>query len=342
MKIWFDILTPKQLLFFAPMVTKLSKNHKILCTSRNYREVVELSKIKNVNLRLIGRHGGSEREGKLHSSIQRMNDLLGEITRFSPDLTISFCSPEAARIAFGMGIKHIAFSDSPHAEAVMRLAVPFVQKLLIPWIIPKSEFVKYGITEKNIIQYKSIDAAVIVKEKTKINKITIDKTKKTIVIRPEESEAAYVQGKTRSDEIIGEISKVSSLYNILVLARYTPQQKRLKEKFGKKIAVMDKVVDGKSLLNITDLFIGSGGTMTAEAALMGVPTISYNAVPNYIEKYLVRTGLVKRETEPKSFLSLIKKMTEKRDNKKKARNVLASMEDPYSKLAKIIKTCSKH
>nr|AIF21719.1 hypothetical protein [uncultured marine thaumarchaeote SAT1000_06_A02] len=36
-----------------------------------------------------------------------------------------------------MGIKHICFSDSPHAENVMRLVVPLVQKLLIPWIIPK-------------------------------------------------------------------------------------------------------------------------------------------------------------------------------------------------------------
>ena len=136
------------------MINRLSKNHKILCTSRNYREVVELSKIKNVNLHIIGKHGGSTHEGKLHSSIRRMNDLLDLIVKQSPDLTISFCSPEAARISYGLGIKHIAFSDSPHAEAVMRLSVPLIQKLLIPWIIPKNEFVRYGISKKNIIHYR--------------------------------------------------------------------------------------------------------------------------------------------------------------------------------------------
>ena len=31
------------------------------------------------------------------------------------------------------------------------------------------------------------------------------------------------------------------------------------------------------------VFVGSGGTMTAESALLGIPTISYNAVPNIIE-----------------------------------------------------------
>jgi len=320
------------------MVSKLSKNHKILCTSRNYREVVELSKIKNINLRLIGKHGGSTREGKLHSGIQRMNHLLDEIVKFAPDLTVSFCSPEASRISYGIGIKHIAFSDSPHAEAVMRLSVPLVQKLLIPWVIPKNEFVKYGISKKNIIHYKAIDASVIVKEKSRIERIDVDRSKKTIVIRPEESEAAYILGKTESDNIIYETSKEDKSYNIIVLARYVLQKNRLKEKFGKKVIVMDKVVDGKSLLNITDLFIGSGGTMTAESALMGIPTISYDAAPNYIEKYLVRIGLVKRETNPKKISILIKKMlNENKANRKKAKIILNSMEDPYIKLVEVIK-----
>ncbi|MDE1814757.1 MAG: DUF354 domain-containing protein, partial [Thaumarchaeota archaeon] len=280
----------------------------------------------------------STKEGKLYSSIQRMNHLLDEIIKFSPDLTISFCSPEAARISYGIGIKHVAFSDSPHAEAVMRLALPLVHKLLIPWVIPKNEFVRYGISKKDIIHYKAIDASVIVRERSRIRRIKVDKTKKTIVIRPEESEAAYILGKTASDNIIRETSKENNPYNIIVLARYAIQKKRLEEKFGKKVIIMDKVVDGKSLLSITDLFIGSGGTMTAEAALMGIPTISYDAVPNYIEKYLVRVGLVKRETDPKKILTLIKKMVNgSKTNKQRARTILDSMEDPYLKLVQTIK-----
>lgn len=320
------------------MISKLSKNHKILCTSRNYHEVVKLSKIKKINLQLVGRHGGSTREGKLYSSIKRIEKLIDIVKAFSPDLTISFCSPEAARISYGINIKHIAFQDSPHAEAVMKLSVPLIQKLLIPWVIPKKEFVKYGISKKNIIQYRAIDASVIVKEKSDIENLRIDQNKKTIVIRPEESEAAYVLEKKMSNSIIQEISKKSKHYNVLVLARYISQKKKIKEKFGEKIILLDKVIDGKSLLNKTDLFIGSGGTMTAEAALMGVATISYHAVPNYIEEYLVRIGLVKRETDPKKISILVEKILDsKKNNKKKAKRILSSMEDPYLKLVETIK-----
>src|SRR5579864_7448874 len=261
LKIWFDILTPKQLLFFEPMIERLRKNNQILCTSRNYYEVVELAKVRNVKIVLVGKHGGSNKSGKLRASLERTLHLSQIVGKFAPDLTIGFCSPEAARISFGAGIKHIAFSDSPHAEAVMRLSVPFVQKLLIPWIIPKKEFVRYGITEKDIIQYRSIDAALIVKQKSK-NYSKNDfhlKNKKTVLVRVEESQAAYIKTrKNVSTNIINEIAKELSNCNIVVLGRYLPHINQLKKEFGSKIIVMDKVIDGKALLRFTDVFIGSG------------------------------------------------------------------------------------
>ncbi len=319
------------------MIEKMSKKHQVLCTSRNYREVIGLAKLKKIDLLVIGRHGGATREGKLISSTQRMAQLAKIISKFSPNLTISFCTPDVSRISYGLGVKHIAFSDSPHAEAVMRLSVPLVQKLLIPWIIPKSEFSKYGISKRDIIQYRAIDASVIVKDKHYQQKIDVDKSKKTIVIRPEESQAAYTVKKTSSHGIIEEISKRSSDYNVIVLARYPMQKKHLKNEFGKKIKVMEKVVNGKSLLSVTDLFIGSGGTMTAESALMGIPTISYNAVPNHIENYLVKIGIVRRESDPKKITSILDHMMNQKNTiKKRAKKVLNSMEDPYLKLVNVI------
>ena len=166
MKIWIDFLTPKQLLFFESLIKKLSKKHDVLCTSRDYREANELAKIRKLNVKIIGRHGGGEKTGKLRANIERMNSLLKIIQKFNPELTLSFCSPDASRISFGLGIKHIAFCNAPHSEKVLRLTVPLVQKLLIPKHIPKKEFTKYGISEKNIIQYNALDEYLIVKGKT--------------------------------------------------------------------------------------------------------------------------------------------------------------------------------
>ena len=341
MKIWIDILTPKQLLFSEPIIEKLGQKHDILCTSREYNEVTKLAKIRHFDLIFVGKHGGGDKKSKLKASIERIEKLSKKIKNFEPDVVISFGSPEAARISFGLGIKHIMFCDSPHANAVMRLTLPLIQKLLIPYVIPKKEFSKFGINEKDIVQYKAIDAVVTMQRKINQNIISPFKNnnKKNILIRVEEEEAAYT---SKSSKIIPIIQKIANDYkdeNIIVLGRYTQQIINLQKIMGKKIKVIKMSFDGKYLLNDTDVFIGSGGTMTAESALMGIPTISYNAVPNIIENFLVKKSLVKRETNPKKASNEIKRIFARKNdqNQKRAKKVVKQMEDPIEKLIKIIK-----
>lgn len=301
-----------------------------------------------MNLIFAGRHGGSDKSKKFTASLDRMNKLTKIIKKFSPDVAVSFCSPEATRISFGLGIKHIAFCDSPHAEAVMKISIPLVDRLLVPHIIPKNELSKYGISVKKIISYKAIDAAVIIKNKSNNhNNSTILKKlkntkKKTVLIRLYESQASYADYKeTKMISIIQKIAKLSD-YNILLLPRNFDQIKKLR-KVGKKIRVLNKVVDNNDILSFTDIFIGSGGTMTAEAALRGIPTISYNAIPNIVEDYLVKKCLIERENNPQKIVPLIEKLLKSNKNKFKnnAKAELNRMEDPYFKLIRMIKSVAE-
>ena len=340
LKIWIDILTPKQLLFSEPIIEKLGAKHELLCTSREYEEVSKLSKIRHFDLIFVGKHGGGNKKTKLDASIERINKLSKKIEKFKPDLVISFGSPEASRISFGLGIKHIMFCDSPHANAVMRLTLPLIQKLLIPYIIPKKEFSKYGISEKNIVQYKAIDAVVTMKREIneKIASPFKNNNKKNILIRLEEEEASYTSKSSKIIPIIQKITKDYKNENVVVLGRYTKQINNLQKIIGNKVKIVKMSFDGKFLLNKTDIFIGSGGTMTAESALMGIPTISYNAVPNIVEKFLVRKHLVKRGTSPNKVSNHIKKIVKiKNDqNQKRAKKFVKEMEAPIENLIKII------
>ncbi|KAF6246694.1 lipid-A-disaccharide synthase [Nitrosopumilus sp. b3] len=340
MKIWIDILTPKQLLFSEPIIEKLGKKHKILCTSRDYNEVSKLAKIRDFDLIFVGKHGGGDKKSKLQASIIRMEKLSKIIEKFSPEMAISFCSPEAARISFGLGIRHIAFCDSPQASAVMRLTLPLIQKLLIPNVIPKNEFSKYGIDKKNIIPYNAIDAFVTIKRKINQKKSLPFKknNRKNILIRIEEEEASYASKSSKIIPIIKRIVNEHNNENVVILGRYTKQIKNIQNVIGKKAKVVKMTFDGKHLLKNTDIFIGSGGTMTAESALMGIPTISYNAVPNIIEDFLVKKYLIKRETNPIKISRYINNIFQSSHskNQKRAKKIVEQMENPIEKLIKII------
>ena len=341
MKIWFDILTPKQYLFFEYFIQKLQKQHKILCTSRKYEQVNGIRKFGSINPIIIGKHGGKNNVNKLLASLDRSKLLTKKIEKNSPDLLISFCSPEASRVAFGLGIPHIAFSDSPHANAVMRLALPYATKLLTPWIIPKKDFEGFGIDYKNIINYRTIDAAVIIKNYKK-NKQKKSNLRKMILIRPEESEAAYITKKSKTVKIIKKIIEKFPDEQKIVLSRYKEQTIKLKKIFGASICLLSKPVSGKELLNNVDCFIGSGGTMTAESGLLGIPTVSFNAIPNRIEDFLVKKRIIVRSENPdrisrEIYQSLNNPQIIKK-RKENARKLVMSFEDPYQILLKTIRT----
>ena len=90
-----------------------------------------------------------------------------------------------------------------------------------------------------------------------------------------------------SDQLISIAKKIINEFegeNIVILCRYPSQIKKIKNQIGKNAKVLSMTFDGKQLLEDSDVFIGSGGTMTAEASLLGTPTISYNAVPNIVER----------------------------------------------------------
>jgi len=341
LKIWIDFLTPKQLLFFEPLIKKLNKKHQLLCTTRDYREAKELAKIRKLDVVIVGRHGGSEKADKLLANIDRMKSLFQIIHKFKPELTLSFCTPDASRISFGLGIKHIAFSNSPHHEKVMRLTVPLVEKLLIPKHIPKKEFTKYGIHSKNIIQYNALDEYLIVKGKifhNTVPKLYFEK-KKTILFRTHEIQAAYPSRKVDTIGIIKKMATEFPEFNIIVLGRYYDEIKSLKRKLGKRIVVLDKVVDSGEILSLCDVFVGSGGTMTSEAVLRGVPTLSYNGVPNHDEKYLVRLGMLPRAESLSKIIQATRKLlnSDRKKLKLKANKFLDSMENPHTKLSEFIK-----
>lgn len=342
-------------MFFKPAIDIFRKqNNEILCTSRNYREANELSRIKKIDLLIVGNHGGADLYNKLYESTNRILELSKIIQNYSPDLTISFSSPEASRVSFGLNINHIGFNDSPHAVAVARLSIPLLTKLFSPSIIPLSSWTKYGISSEHIIQYNGLDPiAWLIRHKSNnniynikdlLNEKKIDQSKKTILIRLEESKASYIANQKLIIQPLILVDTIVQHFNekcnIVILCRYSDQINEISKRFGNKAVVLTDVVDGINLLKSIDIFIGAGGTMTAESALLGIPTISIAPVHFYVDEYLKKIGLIKRAFTTSDLISLTNTFLNDEgycslleDNAKK---ILNEMEDPIEKLVSYV------
>ena len=344
MRIWLDVLTPKQANLFTELYARLtSKGCRVLVTTRHYREVnelLELRKLKNIE---VGRHGGAPLKEKLLESSKRVAVLAKIVEEYAPEAAISFSSPEAARVAFGLRIPHYCISDSPHAEAVCRLTVPLSQKLFTPWVIPAYAWKRYGISSRDVIRYHALDPIVWLngwkRNPRAVTDLSLDIAKPIVVIRTSEEFAAYLSNRSTAHlsttmQIVEKLLSLDSAQiQIVVLPRYDEQSDRFRKRFGNHIVVPQHLIDAISLLQASSVFIGGGGTMSAEAALLGVPTISYYpGEQTFVEKFLVNYGLIERIFDPGRIAHRVMAISRSREFQefysKKSSRLVNTMEDP--------------
>ena len=159
-----------------------------------------------------------------------------------------------------------------------------------------------------MLRYKGLDAAAWLKRHKPdpriLRQLILDKDRPIIVLRTEESFATYLEGKASDRRpvigpVIDKILQMKLDVQMIVSTRYGEQAPTLKRKFGGKIQVLDRIVDTTSLLSYSTMFIGSGGTMTVEAALLGKPAIScFPGTRTLYMKYLEKKRLMKTIHSP--------------------------------------------
>jgi len=340
MKAWIDLLTPKQVLFFRPVIEELeSRGAEVLATSRRYREISPLAERAGLNLMYVGDRGKKGLEDQLLAATRRQAEIIPIVQAFKPAVAVSIASAVCARVAFGLGIRHVAVNDSPHSVVAGRLSLPLSHSLLCPWVIPYRAWAPYGIRRNQVTTYRALDPAAWLKREPLGGPVPkLNKDRKTITVRIQESDAPYLAKADMSwtDKLLGSLLDEFHDVNLVALCRYDFQVDEIKRKFGERCIVPDEVVSGHDLLKETDLFIGMGGTMNAEAALMGVPTISAFQGSLYTDNYLKSKGLLARALSSEKLIACSKRFMTKGFKEElgvKARRVLDSMEDPVPRIA---------
>lgn len=334
-----------------------ARGHNVFRTTRRYREVDTLVKLKNIEALVVGKHGGASLEGKLAASAERTERLSHIISKLKPNISIAFASPDAARTAFGLGIPHFTVNDSPHSLFVARLTIPLSSKLFSPAMIPKAAWTRLGARSEQVVQYNALDPVAWLKRfipnSDALSELGLDTLKPILVFRAEEAFASYLLGHSKVEEpvILSIINKLLEDYDkpvqIVALPRYNEQIPIIKAALHNRAIVPEKAMDGPSLLFYTSVFIGAGGTMTAEAALLGTPTIScYPREPTIVENYLMKKKLVQRITDPdKASRRIIQILDDyedfRRAQQEKAKVLMSAMEDPLEVIIDVVERETK-
>lgn len=343
-KIWLDILTPKQFWYLRRVGEFLkSRGHTVIFTFRRYEQLTPfIQEVYEEEYYVVGEFGGADLREKLVKSVERTAELLKTISEF--DCAVSGGSPEAARIAYGLAVPHVLASDTPESP-VNNLVAPLSKKVATPWILGKSEWTKYGVKGRDIITYEALDPAAWLKDYKPdsrfLKKLELEDYN-YVLIRSPEYKASYLKGVgwnlENYVELVKRVAKKVNLRTV-VLPRYVDETSYLKKVLEGIALVVDKPVTNHDLLYHSKLFIGGGGTMTQEAALLGIPTLCFypGKLPKVI-MYLVGKKLVKPVKSINQLLMNVEKIVETsaadmQIYREKTARLLKSMENPAEKVA---------
>ena len=340
--IWFDLVTPKSVLFFIPIIKEIQKRgRKTLITAREgagYSEVVELLKLYEMEFVNRGEFGGASLRDKLHASIERQKALMEFVTLYDIDRLVCLSSVDANRVAFGLGIPVINFYDIPLSDfnenfkkalPQARLTLPLSTKVFKPFVVPDEIFKRFSLDEEVIYSYNFIDPLIWLHDfkpnfkevESMLRGYDVDFSKPLIVIREEEYKASYVDKKYPI--LYESLEQIKKEYdaNIIIIPRYESEE--LKKQFP-YAAILDEKKVIQHLLAYADLFIGGGGTLNTEACYFGTPTISTRSFISHYDKYQIDKGLMTWVNSKEELLFTCKELLGKRLDEK-AKEVFGSM-----------------
>lgn len=275
MKIWIDLTNSPHVNFFASMIRELQRYHDVVITCRSLANTIELLDIHAIPYHIIGKHYGKSIVNKTLGFIIRICQLLVFLCGKNIDVAISHSSFYSPVVAWLLGIRSIYLNDNEHAEG-NRVSFVFADKIMMPEFVNLKNIKKQWAREKKIIQYPGVKEGIYLWHCKPATSNTFEfddrENKKVIFIRPEPWTAQYYQGETNFiDTLLVDLKDTAK---IMLLPRGDIQKEYYRQDKFAGITVIEKSINLTDIMGNCDLFIGAGGTMTREAAVLGIPTIS--------------------------------------------------------------------
>ena len=176
----------------------------------------------------------------------------------------------------------------------------FATKFLMPDVFSKDRLKKSGNRISKIDFYPGIKEQIYINSNIKKENVLecfgIDKSKIIIIFRPPSITAHYHNPKSEiiMKGIFNKISRYKDKIFIVFLPRTKQQNEDISDFFRQKsilFLIPKKPLNGINLIINSDLVLGGGGTMTREAAVLGVPSYSFFKGPKgAVDKFLEKKG----------------------------------------------------
>ena len=304
MKVWIDVAHPPHPLLFGPVARRLEElGHEVAVTTRDASETLELAREHWPAAERIGGPSPKGRRAKAQAIARRARDLRRWAGEVRSDVALSHNSYAQIVAARSLGIPVVTAMDYEHQPA-NHLAFRLAHRILLPAVLPLESVRRQGARPAKVVRYDGLKEELYLgdfePDRAVLEKLGVERHDgdAVVAIRAPSFHTLY---HPSTNPVFGPIvERMAAREDIrcVVLTRNAEQRQALAALRAPNLTLPERAVDSRSLMYAADLVIGAGGTMTREAALMGVPTVSiYAGPPPAVDLWLERRGLLHRVTD---------------------------------------------
>jgi predicted glycosyltransferase len=301
MRVWIDLSNSPHALLFAPISRQLEDHgHEVLITARDNAQTVELARRHWEEPAVIGGRTHAGRVAKGRAILARVRDLASWARGARPDVALSHNSYAQIVAARRLGIRAVTAMDYEHQPA-NHLGFRLAETVLLPEALRQAGVERQGATPRKTRFYGGLKEEIYLgdfePDAGVLEEVGLAAAPggTLVVARTPPAGALYHRaGNPLFTQVLSAIGERPEV-RCVTLCRHPEQRRELLAMALPNLILPEHAVDARSLLYAADLVIGAGGTMTREAALLGVPTVSiFAGRPAAVDRWLEQRGALRR------------------------------------------------
>jgi predicted glycosyltransferase len=312
MKVWIDLSNSPHPLLFTPIrVAFEEEGHMVFMTARDNAQTLELARQRWPDVRSIGTESPHGRTAKARALGSRAYHLYRWAKVVQPDVALShnsYAQIVASRVA---GIPVVTAMDYEHQPA-NHLAFRLADRVILPKSFPDSFARRQGACSHKVIRYTGLKEEIYVADfepdRQALSVTGIDNAEQRMLVIARAPPSGALYHRFENDlfsDVLQILGRRQDLWCV-VLARRSEQRNAIRALELPALLVPHHAVDARSLMYFSDLVLGAGGTMTREAAVLGIPTATvYQGRRGAVELELERQGRLCRIATPAEIDALI-------------------------------------
>jgi len=245
-----------------------ARGHRLLITGRDHAQTRELTLGTWPDAIIVGDESPAARSLKARVIAERVVALRRAVRGLGAEVAVSLGSYAQIIAARSMGLPVLTLMDYEYQPA-NHVSFRLAHRVVVPRVFPAERLRHFGVRDERIARFEGFKEEVYLDQ---VDAVPIapptSRHRTRAVFRPPPEGALYHQHGNDMFESALRVSIEREETDVVVLPRVAGQRKRYAAMPG--VSVPDVAVNGLALLRSADVFVGAGGTMSREAALLGV------------------------------------------------------------------------